>query len=231
VSRRALAQLVRGDDGIALIKVALWMPLLILLMSFVIDVGNWFVHRRHLQTQADAAALAAAGDYRVGCQAGDAANAAMRATAKKYGGVVSAGVAAYNEQLGTTPQANVGIRTNERFWAWQDGRREDTTVREGEPCATGMVDVKLTERDLPWFFRLANVDFINAQARVEFKKSESTLGGIPLGVPLPAFRSVKAVFVDETKAAGDPTPAWRTSAAGVRRPPPSWHRRCATSAS
>ena len=31
---------------------------------FVIDVGNWWVHKRHLQTQADAAALAGAREYR-----------------------------------------------------------------------------------------------------------------------------------------------------------------------
>ena len=32
----------------------------------VVDVGNWFIHRRHLQTQVDAAALAAATDF-TGC--------------------------------------------------------------------------------------------------------------------------------------------------------------------
>jgi Putative Flp pilus-assembly TadE/G-like len=203
VIRRALGHLVRRDDGVALVKVALWMPLMVLLMSLVVDVGNWFVHRRHLQMQADAAAFAAAGDYRVGCGNGDAVNDTMRATARKYGGVTTGGVAAYNGQLGTTPHDKVDIRINARHWPWQDGTNADTTVREGDPCGAGMIDVKLTERDLPWFFRLANVAFINAHARVEFKKSESTLGGIPIGVPLPAFRSVKAIFVDETKAADD----------------------------
>ena len=34
--------------------------------TVVVDVGNWYVHRRHLQTQVDAAALAAAGSFN-GC--------------------------------------------------------------------------------------------------------------------------------------------------------------------
>ena len=42
-----------------LITVVLWLPLLVLMASFVLDVANWFVHKRHLQMQADAAALAA----------------------------------------------------------------------------------------------------------------------------------------------------------------------------
>ena len=36
-------------------------------MTFVVDVGNWFVHKRHLQMQADSAALAAAQDFSFPC--------------------------------------------------------------------------------------------------------------------------------------------------------------------
>ena len=54
--------MIREEHGAALVTVMLWLPLLVLFPIFVIDVGNWFGHHRHLQTQADAAALAAAGD-------------------------------------------------------------------------------------------------------------------------------------------------------------------------
>ena len=37
-----------------------FLPVLLLFVTFVIDVGNWFEHKRHLQLQADAAALAGA---------------------------------------------------------------------------------------------------------------------------------------------------------------------------
>ena len=54
-----------GEDGVVVVTVALWLPVLILFASFVIDVGNWFEHQRHLQLQADAGALAAASDLQL----------------------------------------------------------------------------------------------------------------------------------------------------------------------
>jgi hypothetical protein len=62
-----LAQLRRraGDErGAALILVAVGLPAFIAFGIFAIDVGNWWVHKRHLQTQADAAALAGAREFR-----------------------------------------------------------------------------------------------------------------------------------------------------------------------
>ena len=54
-----------GDErGAALILVAVGLPAFVAFGIFVIDVGNWWVHKRHLQTQADAAALAGAREYR-----------------------------------------------------------------------------------------------------------------------------------------------------------------------
>ena len=47
-----------GERGAALVIVVVWLPVLLLVLMFVVDVGNWFVHKRHLQMQADAAALA-----------------------------------------------------------------------------------------------------------------------------------------------------------------------------
>ena len=50
-----------GERGSALVLVALWLPVLFGFMILVADVGNWFEHKRHLQMQADAGALAAGG--------------------------------------------------------------------------------------------------------------------------------------------------------------------------
>ena len=49
-----------AERGGVLVLTALWMPVVIL-GSLVIDAGNWFEHRRHLQTQADAGRSPAAG--------------------------------------------------------------------------------------------------------------------------------------------------------------------------
>ena len=38
-------------------------PVFFALAAIVLDVGNWYVHKRHLQTQVDAAALAGGGEF------------------------------------------------------------------------------------------------------------------------------------------------------------------------
>ena len=86
------------------------MPVLIGFTGLVIDVGNWFEHRRHLQTQADAAALAAAGDVRFPCDA--SVNAAVDARIEEYGKT-------RNPQVGGTPPANVEWALNSRHWPRQ----------------------------------------------------------------------------------------------------------------
>ena len=47
-----------SERGGVLILTALLMPAFLFLLILVLDVGNWYVHKRHLQMQADAAALA-----------------------------------------------------------------------------------------------------------------------------------------------------------------------------
>ena len=56
----------RADDerGGVLVMVVFWIPVSAVVLTFVVDVGNWFEHKRHLQMQADAAALAGARGWR-----------------------------------------------------------------------------------------------------------------------------------------------------------------------
>ena len=70
-----------SEDGGALVMAVIWLPVLLLIVVLVVDVGNWFAHRRHLQTQADAAALAAAGDFTIPCN-----DAPIEETARFYSG-------------------------------------------------------------------------------------------------------------------------------------------------
>ena len=73
----------RSDEsGVATVMFVLCMPFVLLVMIFAVDVANWFVHKRHLQNQADAAALAGAGAYTFpNCN-----NTAIRNTALRYSG-------------------------------------------------------------------------------------------------------------------------------------------------
>ena len=81
----------------------------------------------------------------------------------------------------------------------------DDTV-EGEPCEAGMLDVKLTEVNLPWFLPsifsdLTNVAYINAQARVSINQFDTSTGALPVGVPDTNPKSARATFINEATGA------------------------------
>ena len=182
----------RGERGGVLLIVALCMPVLIGFTGFVIDAGNWFEHRRHLQTQADAAALAAAGDFRFPCDA--SVNTKIDARVQEYGKT-------RNPQVGGTAPAEVEYLINSRHWPRQTapGDPVDTTVVEGQPCAARMIDVKMTEHGLPWLLKATGViDHLNVKARVRMFGKTRQSGSLPIGVPDVNPKAVRVWFVDET---------------------------------
>ncbi len=185
----------RANDerGGVLVMVVFWIPVLAVVLTFVVDVGNWFEHKRHLQMQADAAALAGAQGWRV-CPDESAINTAVAA----YGGDV------YNAQVGSTPPGRVFRLINSKTFHGQSANPDDTV--EKTPCQAGMLDVKLTEVDLPWFLPsffsdAIDVDFINAQARVSVNQVDSSVGALPVGVPDTNPKSAHATFINETTGA------------------------------
>jgi hypothetical protein len=183
------------ERGGVLVMVALGLPVLLLFLVFVIDVGNWFVHKRHLQMQADAAAFAAAQDVRI-CPN----DAAVADTVARYSGTV------WNAQVGGTPDSRIFRRINSKTFhaqATTDKPQTPDDTIEAPPCEAAMIDVKLTETDLPWLFPLVGsvVPFVNAQARVSFKRLDSTSGALPVGVPDVNPKSARAWFVNESTGA------------------------------
>jgi hypothetical protein len=189
--------LVREEHGAALVTVVLWLPLLMLLPIFVIDVGNWFGHHRHLQTQADAAALAAAGELATTFGAAACDDSAVEQTAREYSGTESGG---YNHQIGGTSPDEVHFEPNSPTYYNQASPVDDSVDTAG-PCESGMIDVKLTETDLPLFFRAASlftsVPFINSHARVELFQKDRFVDSLPVAVPDPNPTRVKVTFLDE----------------------------------
>jgi Putative Flp pilus-assembly TadE/G-like len=176
------------------VMVVVWLPVIILFGMLVFEVGNWFEHKRHLQMQADAGAFAGGGLFQ-GCF-GDAgaANTAIENEARKYAGDPTQ-LARYNDQVGGTNQGAVTVRINRKTFQ-VGGPPPDDTI-EDVPCAAKMVDVKITEAGLPWFFRLAFVRAINARARVEIKQKETSSGALPVGVPDNNPVAGAAIFVNE----------------------------------
>ena len=142
-----------GERGAIVVLVALWLPVLLVFMTFTVDVGNWFVHKRHLQMQADAAVFAAAQEFTFPC-----ADAPILQKAASYSGDT------YNAQIGGTPPTRIHRLINSRTFYNQPSPADDTVT--GSPCSAAGIDVKLTETDLPWYFKpVSGLLFILADAR------------------------------------------------------------------
>lgn len=187
LSRAALRRRLADESGAVLVLVAGALMAMVLLGVFVVDVGNWFVHKRHLQTQVDAAALAGAAAVRFPCDW-----ATVQAVASQYG-------TGLNTQVGGTNRGTVSLRYNSATFASGTPPAADDTPA-GSVCDTGVFDVKGTESSLPLFFGhavpgLDVVPAINAHARVEIRTLDSMAGTLPLAVPDTHFRHAFAQFV------------------------------------
>jgi hypothetical protein len=162
-----------NERGAVVVMVAVMLPLFALLLAFAIDTGHWWTHDRHLQTQADAGALAGAfGPWLPTCD-----EAAIEAAARQYAGDQSSG-APFNSQYSNA--ANVHVLINSTNY-WNEGGADFSDG--GTPCQTlasagegkpGFLDLKLTEASLlnlfggiPGF----NSVTINRHARVEIQKA------------------------------------------------------------
>src|SRR5438874_6600285 len=75
-----IAELAADERGAVLVTFALFAPVVILMAAFTMDAGNWFLHKRHLQVQADAAVFAAAREFQ------PCADASIYERAAQYGG-------------------------------------------------------------------------------------------------------------------------------------------------
>jgi putative Flp pilus-assembly TadE/G-like protein len=190
-----------NERGAVLVTFALVAPVIVLMAAFTIDAGNWFVHKRHLQVQADAAAFAAAKEFQ------PCANESIYARAGEYGGVskvatpsgtTTSSAPLYNEQIAGAPQSAIHELINSQRY-YDQSSPVDSTAVEASPCSASMVDVKVTETNLPWYWRLfSSVPYINAHARVEILQQTTAKGSLPVAVNDFAPKSVEAYFVDES---------------------------------
>jgi hypothetical protein len=197
MSARGLPK-IRDERGGVLVLCVLALPVLILFITFVVDVGNWFEHKRHLQTQADAGALAGGDLFKFPCS-----DSSIEAAARKYGGDPNV-LSPYNTQVKDSRNVHELINSDKYFN--EAGAADWVSI--GHPCSSMIVDVKMTQQDLPWFFGVHVVPAINAHARVEIRQVDTVAGALPVGVPDTNPKYAFAQFVDEvaTAAAGSPVP-------------------------
>jgi len=97
------------ERGAVLLVVAAAVGALVLIVAIVVDIANWYEHKRHLQTQADAAALAGGSAFQIpGCS-----DTAIQKAAEQYSGKVTLLAASpYNVQVGNTPDAKMHFLLN-----------------------------------------------------------------------------------------------------------------------
>jgi hypothetical protein len=186
----------RDERGAVLVFVALVLPVALLLTSLAVDIGNSWWHQRHLQVQADAAATAVAEDFGPACT-----NATISADAAQYGGTAAS---PYNGQIGGTASTNVHELINSPTFYNQNGASDpvDTTVNTNPNwCASMMADVKMTETNLPWYFKAFSVPFINAHARVQINQETQASGMLPIGVNENMPKAARAYFINEDTGA------------------------------
>jgi hypothetical protein len=199
----------KDERGAVLLIVAVGMFALVFIVAAVVDTGNWFEHRRHLQLQADAAALAGADS--ISLPLSSCNNATISAAAHNYGGAdANNPTALYNAQIGGTPASRMHVLINSLGY-YGDATAGDNNG--GAPCANSPpnqfcrsatdpnvggpgVDIKATETDLPWFFG-GLVPRINAHARVCLMQESASANSLPIAVPNPKPKSAAAIFIDE----------------------------------
>jgi hypothetical protein len=202
---RMIASRLNSTDerGAILVMAAVWMVSALAFVIFVVDLGHWFEHKRHLQLQADAGAFAGGGFFN-GCVAAtaaqradpaSAANIGIENMARKFSGDRNTIATALNPQVSN--RANVTVLLNSTKYANQAGATNNSDPA-GPPCQAKFLDVKATDATLPWFFKSHVVPAINAHARVSSMQVTTLSGTLPVAVQDVNPLEVAALFVNES---------------------------------
>jgi hypothetical protein len=165
------------------ILVALLFPALMVLGVLAVDFGNWYVHKRELQTQADAAALAGGDNFQYPCN-----DTTIGAAAQSYAGQD-------HNAFANLSAAQTHFVLNQPNFFGQS--KPGDSGLSGSPCNDKAVDVKMTETNVPGIFTNLLVPFIDAQARVSILQQTTKDNLEALAVADSAPVAAKAYFVNE----------------------------------
>lgn len=215
----ALVRRLRNDEGSVLIAAAIAMLVMALLGTAVVQVGDWFQHRRHIQVRADAAALAG-GQVLATCfnvpssMTEQQADSAIEAWAQSYGGFSTtdpesgAVLPARNTQFG--PSADNSMWFQSDTYPSSSEAQPATSRTLGNECFDGngnpnlMLDVKMTQGGIPALFSIAPLATVHGWARVALQSITSTTPTMPLAIPDVNPKAVAVTFVDQST--GDALP-------------------------
>jgi hypothetical protein len=204
----SLGRRAAGEEGSVLVMAAGALMMLLLLGAIGIDAGWWFSHKRELQNEADAGALAAGVEYDQNwraCLNGDTTVAQNIANkARQYAADPTyTGVTLRNTQI-TDQGGNLLVNINRTgFDSGSSNDYPSGTPGMGScylhpadsvsPNGGVWTDVKVKESSAPVEFNLAGIASpdITAQARVQLNPVLSESKMSPLGLPVPRLAAVQ----------------------------------------
>jgi Putative Flp pilus-assembly TadE/G-like len=192
-------RLLPAERGQVVVIFALLLPVFLALCAVVIGVGNWFTHAKHLQTKADAGALAGGGVWEFPCGPSlGSVDVRIRDAARRYSGPSTvAPTGAFNPQIGGVPSSSIHTILNGP--AWYDDDSNPAASENLAICNTKSLDVKMTEdNSFPLGSILPFYPDIKRKARVEIDSIFGLSGLLPIAVRVPKPRSAAAIFYDET---------------------------------
>lgn len=217
----SLLRSLRHEDGSALAFVAIGLPVLLVVFAIVVDFGKLTVHKRALQNEVDAAALAGSQLWGA-CFSTSPSNPAslpMQQEAQLYGG--QTGFAHnYNPQVGGDLQGTLGIAFNSTTFPLDQPSNVGPDDTPADPCTLATLsdgkqhyifDVKATDQHVPLLFGSAlgiAGPSIHATARTELDQVDSLSGLLPIGVSDPSPKWMWAEFVDEDNGDAALGPGW-----------------------
>jgi hypothetical protein len=203
----------RGERGSILPLAAIILLIFAFAGGAVLEVGQWFQHRRNLQVRTDAAALAG-GDLFNECFntanfTASQANADMEAAATKYSGIPGKITipnygsnpvgSSYNQawEGGTPGNDGIGFQSSEFPTPGGALPARDAFGANSDECNTLEFDVKQTQ-DLPNLLSISPFTQVHGWARVELQTVQAVAPTMPLAIPNFDLTDVGVTFVDET---------------------------------
>lgn len=194
------------ERGQVIVMFALLLPVFFGLGSIVMSVGQWYVHKRHLQTLVDAGAFAGGTSFNACYLDPISTNNVIADRALEYAGDPNRAPATRNAQV--QEQGDIHVLLNsDRYWALGDPT-DDATLRGtldntlGLPCDTKFLDVKATDDRVPLLWRwIPLFPSPKARARVEIRQVQGLNGTMPWAVPEQDPAVVAALIINEDQAA------------------------------
>jgi len=219
----------RAQTGQVVVFFALLVPVILGIGSIVVGVGNWFVHKKHLQTLVDAGAFAGGTAFNGCFQDPDGTNGAIKLAALEYSGDQARDPATRNQQLQDPEDVHVALNSSS-YWSQANGVDPDlptpgsgygldttlppvdafgdpTDDGTSEPCSTRFLNVKATEDEAPLLFRwIPLYPSPKSTATIQIRKVITQVGLLPWAVPEVDPAVVAAIVVNEDAVGGASDP-------------------------